>query len=71
MAPSIPLIGFAGAFRRSKLAASGVADLTFRKEELMIDLRSRRRTRKPAAGRSAFLWARTRLPVRFEHFAAG
>ncbi|MGA2891187.1 MAG: site-specific integrase [Terracidiphilus sp.] len=44
------LIGFAGAFRRSELAAIDVADHSFRKEGLVIDLR-RSKTDQEASGR--------------------
>ena len=43
-------MGFAGAFRRSELAALEVADLTFTAEGLIIDLR-RSKTDQEAKGR--------------------
>jgi len=44
------LVGFAGAFRRSELAAINFADLSFTKDGLVIDLR-RSKTDQEAAGR--------------------
>jgi integrase len=44
------LVGFAGAFRRSELAALEVADLTFTAEGLIVDLR-RSKTDQEAKGR--------------------
>jgi len=47
---ALALVGFAGAFRRSEIAAIDVADLSFRKEGLVIDLR-RSKTDQEANGR--------------------
>jgi integrase len=44
------LVGFAGAFRRSELAAIDLADLSFTQDGLVIDLR-RSKTDQEAAGR--------------------
>jgi hypothetical protein len=44
------LVGFAGAFRRSELAAIDYASLTFTQDGLVIDLR-RSKTDQEAAGR--------------------
>jgi integrase len=47
---ALVLIGYAGAFRRSELAAINFADLTFKTEGLVIDLR-RSKTDQEASGR--------------------
>ena len=60
------LVGFAGAFRRSELAAINFADLSFTKDGLVIDLR-RSKTDQEAAGRKVgipFGKDETTCPVR-------
>jgi integrase len=47
---ALVLVGFAGAFRRSEIAAIEVTDLSFRREGLVIDLR-RSKTDQEAKGR--------------------
>jgi integrase len=63
---ALVLVGFAGAFRRSELAAMNFADLSFTKDGLVIDLR-RSKTDQEAAGRKVgipFGKDETTCPVR-------
>ena len=68
---ALVLIGYAGAFRRSELAAIEVADLTFSKNGLVIDLR-RSKTDQEASGRKVgipFGANKSTCPVRcLRHF---
>jgi site-specific recombinase XerD len=65
------LVGFAGAFRRSELAAIDFAHLSFTKDGLIFDLRRSKTTRRQPAARSAFPLGKTLPPARSTRCAAG
>jgi site-specific recombinase XerD len=68
---ALVLVGFAGAFRRSELAAIDLAHLSFTKDGLVIDLR-RSKTDQQAAGRKVgFPLGRRRRLARSAHCAIG